>query len=95
MRCRAADADAETVRVVVAAAPHEGVTVAGKKLHVVPAGSPEQAKETAELKPPAGVTEIAVVPLVPAVAVNDAGDAETEKPGAGRLTVYVALDTAL
>jgi hypothetical protein len=45
---------------VVEAAPPEGVTVTGEKLHVEPEGNPVQAKETAELKLLAGVTEIEV-----------------------------------
>jgi hypothetical protein len=38
-----------------------GVTVAGLKLQLAPAGSPEQVKLTCWLKPPAGVTLMAVV----------------------------------
>jgi hypothetical protein len=38
------------VSVVEATAP-DGVTVAGAKLHEVPAGNPEQLNETAEAKP--------------------------------------------
>jgi hypothetical protein len=76
----------DTVNVVEAAAPG-GVTVAGEKLHEAPVGRPEQAKVTAELKPYSGVTEIVAVPLCPAVTVNDAGEAATEKSGAGRLMV--------
>jgi hypothetical protein len=46
--------------VVVAAAP-AGVTVGGLKEQVIPDGSPEQAKLTAELKPFVGVTETVAV----------------------------------
>ena len=46
----------------VEATPVDGVTVCGEKMHVAPAGSPEQLNETVELKPFAGVTEIEVVP---------------------------------
>ena len=83
--------DVLTVSVVVAAAP-EGVTVCGLKLHVVPAGKPEQAKETFELKPPTSVTVIVVVPLCPAWTVRDAGLTETVKFGG---MVYDALARAL
>lgn len=75
-----------SVSVVEAAAP-DGVTVVGEKLHADPEGNPEQANETAELKPFAGVTETAVVPLCPAVTVIDAGEAATEKSGVGKLMV--------
>ena len=77
---------------VVEAAPPEGVTVAGAKLHVAPEGSPEQLNEIGELKPYAGVTEIEVVPFCAPVTVCDAGVAATEKSGG---MVYVALATAL
>jgi hypothetical protein len=70
-----------TVTVVVAAAGLAGVTVAGEKLHVSPAGNPEQANETAEVNPPCGVTETVAVPLLPAVTLSVAGVAATEKSG--------------
>jgi hypothetical protein len=54
-------APAEMVSWVVAAAP-EGVTVAGAKVHVAPAGSPEHAKLTGESNPFCGVTESVTVP---------------------------------
>ena len=66
---------------VVEAAEPDGVTVDGEKMHVAPAGSPEQLKETVELKPFAGVTEIEVVPYCPAVTLDDAGVDATEKSG--------------
>jgi hypothetical protein len=50
------------VSVVVAAVP-AGVTVAGEKLQDAPEGRPEQLNVTAELKPLAGVIDIAVVAL--------------------------------
>jgi len=82
-----ADVDAvETVSVVDAAAVPVGVTVAGAKLQVAPAGKPEQAKDTAELKPLAGVTETVVVPLLPAATVKDTGKAAIVKVG-GNLMV--------
>ena len=81
-----------TVSVVVEAAVPDGVTVAGEKLHEAPEGNPEQANETAELKPPTGATETVVVALLPADTVCDAGDAATPKLAG---IVYVALTTLL
>ena len=73
---------AEVVTVtVVEAAALDGVKVAGAKLQDAPAGNPAQLNETAELKPFAGVTVRVVVPLCPAVTVNDAGETPTEKSG--------------
>ena len=56
--------DAAIVSVVLAVAP-AGVTVAGVKLHVAPAGSPEQPKVTVALKPPRAVNVIVSVPFEP------------------------------
>ena len=86
-------ADVLTVSVVVAAPP-EGVTVCGLKLHVAPEGSPEQLNETVELKPLSGVIVIVVVALSPAATVSDEGEAAMEKSGK-RLMMYVALAMAL
>ena len=71
---------AVTVSVVVAV-PLAGVTVDGEKLHVAPAGKPEQANETGALNPFAGVTEIVVVTLCPASTVIDGREDDIEKPG--------------
>jgi hypothetical protein len=77
----------DTVSVVEAAAP-AGVTVAGEKLHVAVEGNPEvQLKETAELNPFIGATEMLVVPLNPGATETEVGDADTEKSGTGRLMV--------
>ena len=86
-RWSAADAAAVvTVSAVDAGAP-DGVTVAGKKLHVAPAGSPEvQLNETAELKPLSGVT-VALTTICPGTTVSDARDVLTVKSGGGRLIV--------
>lgn len=93
MRCRVADvAGVVTVSVVEAAAPDNSVTVCGKKLHDAPVGNPEQLNETVELNPYSGVTATVVVPLCPAVSVNEFGVATIEKSGG---MVYVALATAL
>ncbi len=58
----AAEALGAIVSVVVAFAPPLGVTVAGLKVQVTPAGSPEQAKLTVELKPFCGATVSAITP---------------------------------
>jgi hypothetical protein len=80
---------------VVDAGPLDGVTVLGEKAQVAPAGSPEQPKDTCELKPPTGTIEIVVVPLNPDVTVIDVGEAETEKSAAIKLMVYAADATEL
>jgi hypothetical protein len=82
---------AEMVNCVVAAEP-EGVTVAGLKEQVAPAGRPEQAKLTAELNPFCGVTVRVTLPLVSAV--SEAADAARVKLG-DRVMVYVADAMAL
>ena len=70
-----------------------GVTLAGEKLQVAPAGRPEeQAKETAEAKPPCGASEMVAVPLAPAVTDIVAGEAAIEKSGGGPI-MYAALAT--
>jgi hypothetical protein len=78
----------------VSATPPNGVTVAGEKLHDAPEGNPEQLNETAALNPFKGATEMLIVALCPAVTLNDAGDAASEK-SAGSLITYAALATAL
>jgi hypothetical protein len=85
-RCNAALADAVVTVSTVEVVPG-GVTVAGKKLQVAPAGNPEHANETAESNPPAGETVIVVVPLLPPFTVNELGAAATVNPGGGRLMV--------
>jgi hypothetical protein len=61
-----------------------GVILAGEKLHDAPPGRPEeQAKETAEAKPPCGASEMVAVPLAPAVTDILAGEAAIEKSGGG------------
>ena len=76
-----------TVSVVFAAAAPDGVTVAGEKLHVAPAGKPPHANVTGELKPFCGVTDTATVPLCPVATVTAAGETPTVKDGVGRLIV--------
>ena len=83
-------ADTVTVSFVVAAAP-EGVTVAGEKPHDAPACNPEQAKETAALKPFCGVTVTVTAPLWPDATVKADGAMEMEKVGAGAIPVMVRL----
>jgi hypothetical protein len=63
-----------------------GVTVAGKKPHVAPAGNPEQANETAESNPLVVVTKTVVLPLDPPVTVREEGDAAMEKFGGAAVT---------
>jgi len=75
-----------TVTEVVTALP-AGVTVAGAKEQVAVAGSPEQAKLTAELKPFCGVTVRVTDPWLPELTVNEAGDAPRVKLGGGVVTV--------
>jgi hypothetical protein len=70
------------VTVSVVAVVPGGVTVAGKKLQVAPAGNPEQANETAESNPPAAVIETVVLPLDPALTVSADGDAAKVNPDA-------------
>lgn len=55
---------------VVLAASLEGVTLAGEKLQLAPAGSPEQLKVTDCAKPPLGVTVKLIVALWPAATVK-------------------------
>jgi hypothetical protein len=55
---------------VVVAAPPMGVTLAGAKAHVAPAGSPEHAKLTLPVKPACGVTVKAVLALWPATTLS-------------------------
>lgn len=84
LRGRAALAvDAVMVSVVEATAP-DGVRVSGAKLHEVPAGSPEQLKETTEAKPFCGTIWTVAAPLCLAVTVRVAGKIVTAKVGAGR-----------
>jgi hypothetical protein len=61
------------------------VTVDGEKLQDAPAGSPEHANETGEANPFAGVIEIEVVILCPAVTDSDDGDTAVEKSSPGKL----------
>jgi hypothetical protein len=66
----------------------EGVgTVCIEKLHVAPAGNPEQANEILELNPFSSCTVIVVVPFCPAWTEMDAGLIATVKSGGGRLIV--------
>jgi hypothetical protein len=81
------------VSCAVAAAP-EGVTAAGLNEHVAFAGSPEQAKLTAELNPFCGVTVMVVDPCAPESTVNDVGEAANVNAGASKI-VYAADATGL
>jgi hypothetical protein len=72
------------VSCVVTAAP-AGVTVAGLKAHVAPAGRPEQAKLTAESNPFSGVTVSVTAPSKVEVAVTESGEALSVNAGAGAM----------
>ena len=72
---------AERVRVEL---PPPGAAMeAGLKLAVTPAGNPEADNATAELKPPLTVVETVVLPEVPWVTLNDAGEAVMLKSAVG------------
>lgn len=73
-------ASAEMVSWAVAAPP-EGVTVAGLKEHVAPAGRPEQAKLTGESNPFCGVTVRLTVPSLPETTVSEGGDVSSVNVG--------------
>jgi hypothetical protein len=73
------------VRVLFAALP-AGVTVAGLNEQETPAGSPEQAKLTAELKPFRGVTVSRTAPCAPEFTVSKFGAAPNAKVGGGLIT---------
>ncbi|CAK0737803.1 hypothetical protein CCP3SC1_1000012 [Gammaproteobacteria bacterium] len=50
----------------------------GLKVAVVPAGNPETESATFELKPPDGVTVIAIVPLAPFATESEVGEIERD-----------------
>lgn len=79
-----------TVTVVIIAEFPFGVTVVGEKLHVLAAGSPEQAKLTCWLKPYCGVTVMVAVPDCPGETVTVAGLELTVKLGASTVCVRAA-----
>ena len=93
-----AAADCEFVEIVsteVAEAP-EGVMLDGLNEQADPAGTPEQAKLTLELKPYFGVTVSVTVPWLPELTVSEAGDACNVKVGGGPILItYAAEATAL
>lgn len=67
-----------------------GVTDAGAKVQVASEGRPLQAKVTGCAKPPAGVTEMVVVPLAPGATETLAGLALIlNEGGTGACTVTV------
>ena len=71
-----AEDEAETVSVTCVCVPAEGVTVAGRKEQVAPAGNPVQLKVVGALKPNSGVTEITIVALSPGSTVSEVAEAE-------------------
>lgn len=69
-----------------------GVTEEGLKEQLAPAGNPEQAKVTAELKPFCGVRVNVTVPCPPGLRVSDAGEpAKVKVTG----STYAAEETVL
>ena len=80
---------------VVVADDPVGVTAAGLKLHETPVGRPEQAKLTDALKPFTGVTVSDAVAELELVSVPLAGLMESEKSGAGAVTVTVSAADVL
>jgi hypothetical protein len=63
----------------VAVLPAGGVTLAGVREHVRPAGLTEEVRATAWLNVPTEVTVIADVPATPAFTVTEVGLAESVK----------------
>jgi hypothetical protein len=76
---------------VVETAPPLGVTLAGENVQLEAAGNPVQEKDTAEVSPFIGVTEIVKVALCPALMVALEGEAERAKSPPGLPTTIVTL----
>lgn len=70
--------------------PAGGVTLAGVRLHVRPAGLTDEVRATAWLNEPTEVTVIVEVPATPAFAVTEVGLAESVK-SADELIVTVTI----
>jgi hypothetical protein len=85
---------AVTVRTVEAVSP-SGVTVPGEKLHVAPAGRPEQLRATGAANPFSGMMRTLVRLACPRVTVTELLDTLIENAGVGRLMVYDAEATEL
>lgn len=77
---------AVTIKAVEAVVP-AGTTVAGEKLHVVPAGKPEQLNETLPAKPLPGMIKTLVKLACPRLTVTELVESLTAKVGEGRLIV--------
>jgi hypothetical protein len=86
----AVDTFVVTVRVVVAAVPPLGVTVAGANVHVLETGSPEHVKLTCWLNPETGVTLTVVVPVPAAATVIVVGFKPSVKLGVPTVCVRTA-----
>lgn len=70
----------------------DGVTVAGLNVHVAPAGNPEQAKLTVELKPYSGVKVRFSDPWPPEFTLRKLGEADRAKvAGGGAPTVSITV----
>jgi hypothetical protein len=80
------------VRVEVEALAPLGVTEAALKLHDESAGRPEQARLTWVSKPPAGVTLMVEVAVLPGLIVPLAGLSETLKSAGTAVTVTLTAD---
>jgi hypothetical protein len=80
---------------VVVTGPLPGVTVGGLKTHEAATGNPEQLKDTTELNPLWGASEIETDALCPPAIVSDEVEEVMEKSGDGRFNVYCAVATAL
>ena|SRR5580765_6697049 len=70
----------------------------GLKLAVAPAGNPVALRLTLPVKPPVAVTVTVVVPLLPAVSVMAAGEADSEKfaefGGGGSTQLFATLENS-
>jgi hypothetical protein len=92
----AAEEDAVSVRTEVAVPFAGGVTGLVPKVAVTPLGKPLALSVVAELNPPVLVIVIVLVPLLPCVTVNEAGDALTLKFGvAAEFTVSETVVVAV
>jgi len=72
-----------TANVEVADPPDEGVTEAGVKVPVTPAGWPESVSETGEANPPVDTTVIPKLPACPPLIVAEEGETDIVKSGVG------------
>ena len=86
--------NAPTLSVMVEVPEPGALIEAGLNAAVVPGGSPDALKATAELKPPETVVVIVLVPLAPWTMETEVGEADIAKAGAAvtvRATVAVCV----